>query len=101
MIKIFTLVSNEVIISEFETHDGYLLLKYPAVMMPMEQGRLGFMKHQPFSDPDQKITLFRDKIVTESFPIKQLGEAYENWVVQVKANDAGITVTSNMPQNNI
>lgn len=105
MIKILTLVSSEMIISEvsFEELDGYWELKYPAVMIPIpeQQNRLGFMKFLPFSNNGEKIGLHKDKIVTMSDPISGLRKSYENWATQVKAADAGLVTATSMPENTI
>jgi hypothetical protein len=93
MIRILTLVSGEVVITKIKeaVEEGNSLhVDYPAVLMPVQENRLGFMKYLPFSDNDETIAIMADKVVSESTPIKGLSDAYENWVTQTKAGEAGI-----------
>ena len=75
-----------------DTNEEFLEIKYPAAMMPQQNGQLGFQMAFPFSDFDKPIKLRKSIIDKISEPNKQIEEAYEQWQKQVRAQLSGIVV---------
>lgn len=81
-----------------DTNFSMLDVNIPAILMPIPQqpNRVGFQPYFPFSDLEENQQIRKSQIVTLSKPNKQMKEAYENWVTQIKAHEAGIIVPNNL-----
>jgi len=75
-----------------DTNDAFLNVEFPAAMMPRENGQLGFQMAFPFSDYDQPTQIRKSSIEKFSHANKQIQDAYNGWIQQVKAQMSGIIV---------
>lgn len=98
-IKMFKSISGEFIIAGVKNSDSAAIeLDYPAVIIPIQQGQIGFNMFAPFSDHDKTIAMSINNVAMESTPDTQIKEAYIQWRTQVKAQKSGIITTNRMPQ---
>jgi hypothetical protein len=75
-----------------DTNEAFLLVEFPATLMPREGGQLGFQMSFPFSDYDEPLQIRKADIVKSSLANGQIKDAYKNWKGQVKATMSGIVV---------
>jgi hypothetical protein len=75
-----------------DTNEAFLLVEFPATLMPREGGQLGFQMSFPFSDYDEPMEIRKEDITKFSTVNKQISDAYGNWKSQVKAQMSGIVV---------
>lgn len=104
-IKIFKLVTGEMIISEVEKDVENYKLSYPLVIVPIPpdqangmRNQIGFMKACPFSDYKEPIVLMSESVSIDSNPDKQIKEAYERQVQQIKSQESGIVMANSIPK---
>ena len=105
-IKMFKTINGEMVLTAVNdiTEDGMYVLEYPASVVPVPpqqaggmQNQVGFGKYLPFSDYDKEILLNPECIAIESEPNTHMLQTYEQWVTQVKAQEAGIVTAQGMP----
>lgn len=98
---IIQLKTGETLVCETDDIDPFddtnimaLEVKYPALIFPVPEkpGQIGFHKYFPFSDTDQKQEIRKSHIVTLSTPLDAFVHAYEEWLTQVKASEAGLII---------
>jgi hypothetical protein len=96
---VFKIINGEIIITEVDHMDdeGNYVVLYPAVIVPIppqqaggQQNQIGFGKFMPFSDYSKDIILNPKGILVDSDPNKQMIDAYENWLQQVRQMESGI-----------
>lgn len=78
-----------------DTNEKFLLVEYPAILMPQKSGQLGFQMAFPFSDMDKPLQIRKDCIDKMSVSNDQIGKAYDGWKTQVKAQLSGIIMPGN------
>jgi hypothetical protein len=107
-IIVIQLRTGEIIITQTDdvdpiddTNDPMLKVSLPAILIPVpnQPGRVGFQPFFPFSDLDEEQKIRKSQISTLSEPNKQMKDAYDNWVTQVKAQEAGIVPATQMPND--
>lgn len=106
--------SGEIIITEIDDVDPFddtnyktLELFYPAMIVPVppqqggQPGQIAFQKYFPFSDNSKKLEVKRTAIRSLSTAADDLVRAYDNWITNVKAQDAGIVpaTPADMPRS--
>jgi len=80
-----------------DTNIEFLLVDYPALIIPMPQGQPGqiaFQKYFPFSEQEGG-KIRKADIMSLSTPIDNFEKAYDGWVTQVKAQESGIVLPGN------
>lgn len=77
----------------YDTNIAVLKVSYPAMIVPLQNqpGQIGFQKYFPFSE-QQGAEIRKSQISTVSKPLDSFEKAYENWLTNVKAQDAGIVL---------
>lgn len=103
--KMFKMSNGEFVISDVTTDDeGWYLLTYPAVIVPIPpeqaqgmQNQIGFGKFAPFSDHGKDIRLNPANVMIDSDPDKKLKDAYMQWQQQMRSKDSGIIVPGMVP----
>lgn len=75
-----------------DTNDAFLLVEFPATLIPREAGQLGFQMTFPFSDYDKPMKIRKSSIERFSEVNEQIVNAYTGWKKQVKQQMSGIIV---------
>lgn len=76
-----------------DTNIDFLVVEYPAVLVPQQNGQLGFQLAFPFSDHDKPLKIKKADICKFSeLANEQICEAYTGWKKQVKAQMSGLIV---------
>jgi hypothetical protein len=107
VIKLIKTINGEMVLTEVKdiTEDNMWVLEYPAAVIQIPpqqaggaQNQVGFAKYLPFSNYDEEILLNPECITIESSPSQHMLQTYEQWVTQVKAQEAGIITAQGVPQ---
>lgn len=78
-----------------DTNEQFLIVEYPAALMPQQSGQLGFQMAFPFSDLDKPLKIRKESIDKFSEANDQIAKAYDGWLTQVKAQMSGIIMPNN------
>lgn len=75
-----------------DTNDEFLLVEFPATLIPREGGQLGFQMTFPFSDYDKPMKIRKSSIDRFSEANEQIVNAYNGWMKQVRQQMSGIVI---------
>lgn len=76
-VKVFRLNSGEEILSRFEEKDGSVILKDPAILIPMERGQMALMPWMMYTKASKGVTIPQSFIAFTVEPVDELKSQYD------------------------
>lgn len=77
-VKIFRLNSGEEILSRFEETDTHVILKDPAILVPMRQGQIGLMPWMIYTKVSKGVQIPKTFIAFSVEALDELKEQYDS-----------------------
>ena len=77
-VKVFRLNSGEEILARFEEQDNSIVLKDPAILVPMQRGQIGLMPWMMYTKAAKGVTIPKSFIAFTVEPLEELKEQYDS-----------------------
>lgn len=77
-VKVFRLNSGEEILARFEEKDGSIILKDPAILIPVGEGQIGLMPWMMYTKASKGVTIPNTFIAFTVEPLEELKSQYDS-----------------------
>jgi hypothetical protein len=88
-VQILRLTSGEELIGRVETNDGFYTIKKPYILIPMGEGRIGFVPYMPYTKAEDGIDIGGDHVMFALDPMSEMETQYTSAVSGLVTAPAG------------